>query len=287
MTDNRWIYYNRALIPAFPETDKFDCITYNEAVRESNVVDKPLFVLYPVDFDCGDPTLWWYTINDKGYDIASLSAKRRYEINKGSKNFVVKKIDPKNYIDEIVEIEKRSFDVYPVEYRPDINGITNEWLEAYLERLYKKNVEHEFFGAYNSEGKMCGFIHIEKRPDKVVNLSQQKVIPAFEKMNVNFALLHFVLSRYNDDIKSGKIVFSNGQRNIRHKTAFNDFLCKYFGFRKAYARLRIEFPPFADLGIKLFARLCPQSILDLEYRNKYLYSVVTILKYVKISQSSK
>lgn len=286
MTDNRWIYYDRALIPAFPETDKFDCITYNEAVRESNA-DKPLFVLYPVDFDCGYPTEWWYTINDKGYDIASLSAKRRYEINKGSKNFVVKKIDPKNYIDEIVEIEKRSFDVYPVEYRPDINRITNEWLESYLERLYKKNVEHEFFGAYSSEGKMCGFIHIEKRPDRVVNLSQQKVIPAFEKMNVNFALLHFVLSRYNDDIKSGKIVFSNGQRNIRHKTAFNDFLCKYFGFRKAYTRLRIEFPPFADLGIKLFARLCPQSILDLEYRNKCLYNVVTILKYVKISQSSK
>lgn len=286
MTENRWTYYNGALIPRYPETDQFDNVSYREVLKEAECTNKPMFVMYPTDFDCKQETQWWYTINDRGYDIASTTAKRRYEINKGVKNFIIRLVDPTDCIDELVEISKAAFEAYPAEYHPDINSITREWFEQYLIQLNKKGVIHEFYAAYNSENHMCGFLHIEKRKDGVVNLNQQKVIPAYEKLNINFALLHFVLSSYNDDIKAGKVVFSNGQRNIRHKTAFNDFLCKYFGFRKAYARLYIKFPPVIDPIIKFVVRLLPHRWLKLECKNRLLYSAIVLCTYVKISQSA-
>ena len=50
--------------------------------------------------DCGYETNWWYVVKDTPFDLNSLKAKRRYEINKGIKNFEVIDIDPKNYSED-------------------------------------------------------------------------------------------------------------------------------------------------------------------------------------------
>ena len=39
----------------------------------------------------------------------------------------------------------------------------------------------------------------------------------------------------------GKFYINDGSRSIRHETAFQDYLEKYFGFRKAYCHLNVKY----------------------------------------------
>lgn len=49
-----------------------------------------------------------------------------------------------------------------------------------------------------------------------------------------------IVEDYNDRL--GKHFYINdGARSIRHETAFQDYLEKYFGFRKAYCKLNIMY----------------------------------------------
>ena len=61
-------------------------------------------VRWTSDFDCGYETNWWCCIKDTLLDMASLKSKRRYEINKGKKNFDVRLIDPVEYVEDIITI---------------------------------------------------------------------------------------------------------------------------------------------------------------------------------------
>ena len=109
-----WKYYNHAIIP--------DCAPHEvpdlEPINDGTIWGKQefkgaLFARWTTDFDCKEETDWWYIIKDKPFDINSLKAKRRYEINKGLKNFDVKKINPLDYLEEIANIQISVWLTYP------------------------------------------------------------------------------------------------------------------------------------------------------------------------------
>ena len=78
-----WKYYNHAAIPV-----------------------TALLERWTTEFDCGYETNWWYVVKDNPFDINALKSKRRYETNKGIKNFNVKEIEPMNYADFQDYLEK-------------------------------------------------------------------------------------------------------------------------------------------------------------------------------------
>lgn len=49
-----------------------------------------------------------------------------------------------------------------------------------------------------------------------------------------------ILEHYNDRL-SKEFYIVDGERNILHETAFQNYLEKYFGFRKAYCKLHIQY----------------------------------------------
>lgn len=67
-----------------------------------------------------EETSWWYVIKDTPFDIHVLKAKRRYEINKGLKNFDVRIINANDYAKELYKITKSAYLQYPDKYRPSI-----------------------------------------------------------------------------------------------------------------------------------------------------------------------
>jgi hypothetical protein len=81
--------------------------------------EKPLLARWTSDYDCGYETNWWYVIKDTVFDMSSLKAKRRYEINKGIKNFDVKVISPAEHVNKLCEITKKAYEAWPKKYRPD------------------------------------------------------------------------------------------------------------------------------------------------------------------------
>ena len=77
-----------------------------------------------------------------------------------------------------------------------------------------------------------------------------KTMPAMEKFAVNAALVYGILNYYNEFLKSGGII-CDGARSINHETHFQDYLEKYFGFRKAYCKMHIVYNPKVKWLIKL------------------------------------
>lgn len=66
---------------------------------------QPLLARWTEDYDCQQKTEWWYVIKDTMFDINELKAKRRYEINKGKKNFEVRRIDHSIYVDDLFKVQ--------------------------------------------------------------------------------------------------------------------------------------------------------------------------------------
>ena len=72
------------------------------------------------------------------------------------------------------------------------------------------------------------------------NFIQLKAKTEFEKKGLNFAIIYHILEDCNKKLNK-EFYICDGTRNILHETKFQDFLEKYFQFRKAYCRLRIKY----------------------------------------------
>lgn len=230
------------------------------------------FAEYITEFDVEKKTQWYFTIKDSEYDLKILSAKRRYEITKAKKFCESKRINPKNFLSELFNVYEKSFLGYSEVERPQ--SIKFESFEKYIIELINEG-NHIFYGCFFKETmNLVGFLITESR-GRIIGLKQQKTIPIYEKYNSNASLLDCFLSDINEKLKSGEVICSNGSRSIRHQTNFNAYLEKYFGFRKAYAKLRIVYRfPFGVL-VKL---LKPFKKFLENTKNIFLYNIYCVLK---------
>lgn len=190
------------------------------------------------NWDCGKDTGWYYCIKDTPLDIHQLKAKRRYEIRKGNKHFSCKMLsDPAEYLQEIFAVQVAAFEAYPKSYRPQ--GLTMANLKKDI-AIWKQR-KYLCFGAFSSTGGLCGYSVFEDC-GRYMNFLIQKTRPDMEKSGVNAALVYGALMQLNERFKHG-FYLVDGERPVNHETHFQDYLIKYFGFRKAYCSLHIAYPP--------------------------------------------
>ncbi len=235
----KWIYYNYAMLPNVPPHGDVDAT----AVTDGSVWrgNKAVLARWITDFDCGYETDWWYVIKDSEYEIDTLKAKRRYEITKGRRNFEIKKIEfgSCENADAIFDIRKAYYDKYQAA------DSVKDTKEAFRERF--KGWHGVVLGAFckNENGELsdalCGYAHL-KINGRCIEFLAQKVNPEYEARGINAALVDGVLNYFAENIRDGSYI-CDGAKNIHHKTAFQDYLEKYFGFRKAYCKLRIAYRP--------------------------------------------
>jgi len=105
-------------------------------------------------FDLGKKTAWWYVIKDTPFDISELKAKRRYEINKGMKNFDVRIINPQEFKEELYDVFQKSLLGYPKAYRAkDYKNNFNNFING----ISKNSSIQILYGAFLKENqKLCG-----------------------------------------------------------------------------------------------------------------------------------
>lgn len=231
-----WRYYNHAAIPSTAPHEKPDMLPVDNGSIWAINGGTPLLARWTTDFDCGYETNWWYVIKDTPFDISELKAKRRYEINKGIKNFDVKKIEPDNYADELYNVQIAAYSAYPDKYRPSVNR------EEFI-----SSVQHwdsfVCIGAFDREsGMLCGYSLLSEENETYVDFKVMRTNPECEKNGINAALVEGVLRYFNEFLTQGGYI-CDGARSINHETAFQDYLEKYFGFRKAYCKLHITYNP--------------------------------------------
>lgn len=230
-----WKYYNHAMIPNSPPHAEVDTTEIKDGTFFLGE-NRPLLARWTTDFDCGNETDWWYVIKDTPFDISSLKAKRRYEINKGNKFFDVKVIEPCDFKEELFSVQIAAFATYPKKYRPKDDKA------SFFTSIESWNQYIVFGIFYRLTNELAGYALLSKPCDCYVGLNVLKTNPEYEKLAVNAALVAGILQYFNGFLKEGGYI-CDGARSINHETKFQDYLEKYFGFRKAYCYLHIMYNP--------------------------------------------
>lgn len=271
-----WNIYQRCLIPKCPHGIDVCAIGGEKRIRDYLVKNNLLLARWASGFDCGYETEWWYVIKDDTFDISKLNSNRRYKINKGNKNFYTKVINPKEYVNDIYEITKLSLSSFPLKYRPAINSA--EFIRAFMKRDLKNKV---FIGVFDRfSNKICGYVQLDCNADYLGYVTH-RVIPSEEKRQVNAVLVCGALDYFESHPEYKYI--NDGVRNIKHETAFQDYLHVYFGFRKAYCKLNVVYHPLVDIVVKIFYPF--KNIIKFFSSNSIFYNIWCILEQERIRRT--
>lgn len=243
---SKWKYYNHAMVSTCAPHEIQDLTELNSGEFWKKPNAKPLFARWTDNFDCGYETDWWYVIKDEPFSLDLVKAKKRYVINKGNKNFYVKEIAPKDYEEELYGVQVDAFSAYPKKYRP--KAIRKEFTG--LGELFERDKSYKMFGAFLTEtDELCGYAYTREQ-GRCIHLPVLKTKPQYEKLEVNAALVFGILDLSSEKLENGSYI-CDGARSINHETAFQNYLEKYFGFRKAYCNLNIQYKPKIEWIIKL------------------------------------
>ena len=274
-----WKYYNHAMLPNMPPHIEIDTtVIENGSIWKIGGGTKPFLTRWTSEFDCGYETNWWYCIKDTPFDIATLPSKKRYEINKGKKNFCVRVIDSSAYVDDIIEIQEKVWMNYPKAYRPTFNADD-------IRRKVPEWNKYITFGAFDVESdKLHGYARLEEHVDWV-NFMVLKSDPSREKHAINAALVAGICEHYNSKL-SKEFYICDGERNIVHQTAFQDYLIKYFSFRRAYCKLNIVYRAPLNVIVKL---LYPfrKIIKEVSKESKLISIIDAVLLMEEISRADR
>jgi len=273
MSIEGWKYYNHAAIPTTAPHEQVDLMP----IQDGSIwnIKGALLARWISDFDCEEETNWWYVIKDTVFDISSIKSKRRYEINKGNKNFEVVRINPCDYKQELYEVTIEAYKSWPERYRPSV---------AYED--FMKSIDDwkqkEIFGAFNKpEGRLCGYAFLSPYA-KYIDFNILRVRPECEKDAINAAIVYQILEYNKEFLENGGYI-CDGSRSIRHETAFQDYLEKYFGFRKAYCHLHIKYKTIIGLIIKLLYPF--RNVLSKVDNIGIVHSINALLKMEEIKRS--
>lgn len=235
-----WQYYNYAAIPTTPPH-----ISPNLEPVESgeiwNLDGAPYLVRYTTDFDCEQPTDWWYLIRRAPYNVDAMSADKRKHIRQAVKRCEVRIIDPRDYLDELWEVHDAAFSRY-------VNAKNTETKEQFVKKLASED-DCVFWGAFDrTNGKMVGYMACGEYEDYVC-LYVSKYHPQYLTLRVSDALYNAVLEYYLND-KQKKYI-SSGERTILHITNSQEYAIRNFGFQKAYCQLHIKYNKKIEWIVKL------------------------------------
>lgn len=266
-----WKYYNHAAIPSTAPHEIVDTtpIMNNEIWKTE---EKPFLARWTSDWDCGYETNWWYVIKDRPFDISALKSKRRYEINKGNKNFVVKEIDPAEWGEDIYRVTVAAYETYPESYRPQISHDQFTAQVRYWS-FYKT------YGAFSiDDNTLCGYACLIKN-GVYIDFCIMKAIPEKEKLGLNAAMVNMILVDNEDFLNNGGYI-CDGARSIQHETAFQDYLEKYFEFRKAYCKLHIVYSPRYKMLVNFAYKF--RNLIKVFEKNPMARKIIALLKMEEI-----
>lgn len=237
MAAHEWVYYQHAMIPDCAACEEVDASPVTSgAIWHGTQAGVPLLARWITDWDCGQETNWWYVIKDAPLELSQLKAKRRYEINRGLKNFEVRPIAPEDYPEQLYAVQVAAFSAYPAKYRPTVDRLK-----------FLEDVTHwgscPVYGAFSRQtGELAGYALLRLITPGYLDFTVLKTKPQFERQAVNAALVASILEQQRSFLASGGIL-CDGARCISHETGFQDYLEKYFGFRRAYCTLHVAYRP--------------------------------------------
>lgn len=118
---------------------------------------------------------------------------------------------------------------------------------------------------------LVGYSVLRKK-NGVIYFDVEKTDPDSEKDGVNAATVYGILNYYKDELKNGCYI-CDGEKPINHQTHFQDYLEKYFGFRKAYCKLNVKYKKGVGAVVKILYPF-----------RKVLTNLMRILWFIKLTE---
>lgn len=263
--------YNKCLISKLAPHEVPNTKNIKEEIERNNCY----LARWTSNFDCGYETEWYYVIKDDKWDISKLNSKDRNVITNGKKNFDVKIIDISAYRQEIYNIYLEMNKILPK------NSRSNKTIDEYC-NFGKETI---CVGAFDKiSNDLCGYAILNKyyKNTKVINFSILRYLPRWRNKNVNAAIIDFICNYFLNQNQYEYIC--DGERSIRHDTTFQQYLEKYFGFRKCYCDLNIVYSKKVRSIIKILYPF--KNIFKYFSRyNRKIYNIYCILFQEKLART--
>lgn len=270
-----WELYNGCWIPtcAPHESPDLSPVKSGAIWREGGWLAR-----WTTDFDCGYDTGWYFIIKDKPFELSQVESKARNRIRRGLKTFTTRLINGVEFYREINEIRNSAYAQYPAKYRPHAT------LEQELEGM--RRYRGKLIGAFHHEtGKLCGFASANRHQSAdghgYYSFSELKVLPEYERDNINAALVYGRLDCIKEDLANGWYGCS-GETNVLHETSYQTYLVEKFAFKKVYCHLHLAYNPKIRWIIKL---LFPFRALLRLSKNKMICKICAVLKMEEVARA--
>ncbi len=273
--------YNNCLIPNVAPNEIPNISDVKSKLKSDNLY----LARWTDSFDSEDSKKigqWWYLIKDGKWDLSELKSHDRNEIKKGVKNFECRIIDINDYIQKLYEV----YNSASAEYSSLSNNVLSfdDYKNTFNENTIvigafdKEDDELSAYATVYYYNKTNGFL------SNAVNLNVLKIAPEKKKKSPSAALMNYVCEYFLNEKKVDYIC--DGERSIRHVTNFQNYLEKYFGFKKVYCRLNVVYNNKIKILVKV---LYPfrKIILKFSKINKKIYNIYVILKQEEIVKSFK
>lgn len=235
-----WRHHQGALIP-LNTPHALPSITRQDA-KKLAVQNHVLFVRWEEDFDKLNESPWWHILKDEQEKIENFGKKMRNQVRRGFNNFACQLTSREMVVNEGVKVYRSAFGRYetfeamlsPKEFHRAIEGLPEET---------------EFWEARNREtGELVAFSENLVRDDACF-YNTMWFQPQALKAYAGYTLIHEMNKHYLNE--RGLRYVSDGARSISHNTNIHDFLEHKFGFRRAYARLRVVYFPGVGAAVRL------------------------------------
>ena len=235
-----WRRHHAAVVPlAMPHLSPSD---WNRSLGKLLIKRGALFARWEESFDQENPTEWWHVIKGTEENFEALSKNTKSKVRRGARVFEAKLACRKEICGEGYSVYRAAFGRYDTFER------------VYSEKKFQQAVADlpagtEFWTVREKEsGQMVAFSENLVRDNACFYVTIWFCPEALKRYS-GYLLIHKMNEHYLNDRRLKYV--SDGARNISHQTNIHEFLEQKFGFRRAYARLRVVYAPGVGLAVWL------------------------------------
>ena len=197
------------------------------------------------DFDCKNPTKFWYIIKDEFGGMEEMSKGNRKKLRHAFRSFDFRFVDNAMLRREGYPIIKATFDDYHVKDRSMNEDVFNE----YLDHCSKRN--YDYWGIFiKNTNKLIGFCTVNVW-DNSCEYGITGILPEY-KHNSTYPYygIYYKMNEYYLGEKHF-IYVNDGSRSITEHSNIQPFLEQNFKFRKAYCKLKLHYKWWFGIIVRL------------------------------------
>lgn len=197
---------------------------------------KKLFVRWEEKFSKTDQQEWWHVLKRGHWKVADIpNSKRRWKIRRARKRFTTRKME----FEEVIEKCPLVSSAAAVRYKGNVDTETESDLTRTVEAGRAVPGVLEYFGCFHNDTLVSySENHIQGNGVWLATIRHDpKYFPKYSSYAFIDGSLNYYLNQRQFDY------VTDGSRSIHHRTNFQDFLIKEFGFTKECAILNVLYSP--------------------------------------------